>query len=94
MAVSRETFIGSIFDHLGLGDKMWSRSEKYPEVDLAQFDPATTLLLFSTEPYPFANRRKEIAKLGFPTALVDGEGYTWFGVRSLRFLQSLATSNS
>lgn len=92
MAVSHETFIGSVFDFLGLKARMWSGAEKYPEVDLAQFDLDTTLLLFSTEPYPFARKRDQIAGLGFPAALVDGEGFTWFGVRSLRFLQSLVTA--
>lgn len=87
MAVAGDTFVGSLLAHLGYGHLLPSFPKKYPEVDLAHFDPSRTLLLFSSEPFPFARKKAELAALGFPCALVDGEAYSWFGLRSLRFLQ-------
>lgn len=86
MAVSPLTFIGSVLGRLGYADRLPSFQEKYPKVDLSDFDPAKTLLLFSSEPFPFATKSRELLALGFPCALVDGESYSWFGERSLRFL--------
>jgi iron complex transport system substrate-binding protein len=89
MAVSRDTFVGSILTQVGYGGRIPRFSEKYPKVDLGNFDPAKTLLLFSSEPYPFGMKTQELLSLGFAAALVDGEAYSWFGSRSLKFLQSL-----
>jgi len=72
---------------VGYGGWLPAFPEKYPKIDLADFDPAKTLLLFSSEPFPFGKKKKELLSLDFPSALVDGESYSWFGVRSLRFLQ-------
>lgn len=88
MAVSRETFIGSVLTQVGFGALLPDFTEKYPKIDLATFDPATTLLLCSSEPYKFGKIRHEIAALGYPAALVDGECFSWFGIRSLRFLEA------
>ena len=90
MAVGPSTFIGSMFARLGFGAAHGELPGKYPAVDLAQFDRRRTVLLFSTEPYPFARYRDvmvELADSGFSAALVDGEAYSWFGVRSLQFLE-------
>jgi iron complex transport system substrate-binding protein len=87
MAVSRDTFVGSMLTQVGFGGRIPPFPEKYPKLDLGTFDPLTTLLLFSTEPFPFAQKKAELRGLGFPAALVDGEAYSWFGARSLRFLQ-------
>ena len=95
MAVGGGTFIQSIFAHMGLAERRChlpatlSSADKYPQVDLADFDTSTTLLLFSTEPYPFAKKVEELRALSFSSALVDGECFSWFGIRSLRFLESV-----
>ena len=90
MAVSADTFIGSVLEHCGIALPKFAG--KYPEVDLSSYSPSETLLLFSSEPYPFLRKKAELAaELGeFPYAFVDGESFSWFGVRSLRFLQSRA----
>ncbi len=88
MAVGRETFIGSMWRILGWGDRMQNFPGKYPEVELEDFDPATTALFFSTEPYPFSRQIAEIKKLPHSTCLVDGEAFSWFGLRGLRFLEN------
>lgn len=87
MAVAKNTFVGSMLAHAGYGERIPEFAEKYPKLDLGAYDPARTLLLFSSEPFPFVKKKKELQGLGFPCALVDGEVYSWFGVRSLRFLQ-------
>jgi hypothetical protein len=89
MAVSADTFIGSVLRTVGYG---WALpelgSDRYPIVKLEDFDPGETLLLLSSEPYRFERRVAEMRQSPFPSALVDGECYSWFGVRALRFLES------
>jgi iron complex transport system substrate-binding protein len=94
MAVARHTFIGSLLSHLGYGGRLPNFSEKYPKLDLSAFDSQKTLLLFSTEPYPFAKKKQELLALDFPAALVDGEAYSWFGKRSLTFLQGFRSGSA
>ncbi len=87
MAVSRETYPGSLLAHCGMPPQFFP--EKYPELDLDDYtDREGTLLLFASEPYPFRQRTTGLAELGFPYGFVDGEAFNWFGVRGLRFLES------
>ena len=87
MTINRETFIGSVFDFLGLQQDMYEFAEKYPVIDLSAFDPKTTLLLCSTEPFPFARKRQQVLSLPFSSALVDGEVLSWFGIRNLEYME-------
>lgn len=87
MRAGANTFIGSMLGRCGLSGLLDQGTEKYPKFDPSGYDPATTLLLFSSEPYPFLKRKAEVAELGFAHAFVDGESFSWFGVRSLRFLE-------
>lgn len=84
MVVSHNTFIGSMLDLVGAGTRLPSFDKKYPELDILQEDRESTLLLFSSEPYPFCKKIADIQNLGFPSALVDGELFSWFGLRSLK----------
>ena len=86
MAVGPHTFIGSMLAKTGY--PVHSFTDKYPVVDFSAFDRSSTLLLFSSEPFPFLRQRQGLAELGFPYAFVDGESFSWFGLRSLRFLES------
>ena len=88
MCVSPNTFIGSVFEKLGFGEYHWGNEHKYPQIDLKLFDPQKTLLLCSTEPYPFHRKKDELRDLGFSCAIVDGEPYSWFGYRALSFLEN------
>ena len=90
MAASPDTFIGSMFELLGFGSRMCRLDEKYATIRLEDHDPSDTLLLFASEPYPFARCREDIQELPFASALVDGESYSWFGLRALRFLESIS----
>lgn len=84
IAVSRDTFIGDMLSHMGYELPVYP--ERYPKMALEDYDPASTLLLFSSEPYPFGKKAEELRGLGFPSLLVDGEGFGWFGIRALDFL--------
>lgn len=86
MAVSKNTFIGSVLEFLKIEVPFFET--KYPNIELSKYDPKITLLLFSSEPYAFAKHLDELKKLAFHSALVDGEKFSWFGVRSLKFLES------
>lgn len=89
MAIGNNTFIQSVLDFLGLSALRIKFDEKYPAIDLNNFNSENTTLLFSSEPYPFARDKESLIKMGFTCALVDGELFSWYGIRSLRFLQSL-----
>lgn len=92
MAVGPQTFIASVLRKLGLS--VAPNEERYPIVDLGQISAETTLL-FSSEPFPFLHRRKGLDKLPNPYAYVNGESFSWFGIRSLNFLeQALGLSDS
>jgi len=88
MGINKETFIASSLKFSGI-DIFGEYSDKYPIIDLDNEDKESTLLLFSSEPYPFLNKELEMMSLGFPHAFVDGESFSWFGIRSYRFLKSL-----
>lgn len=90
MVVSKDTFVGSSLSSIGFGPLLSKHSKKYPELDLESLpDKDSTLLLFSSEPFPFLKIAKSLANLGFPYAIVDGESFSWFGLRALRFLESV-----
>ena len=59
--------------------------ERYPKLTTLPDEPT----LFSSEPYPFAREWEEIKKAVSRSLLVDGEKISWFGIRSLRFLEAL-----
>lgn len=89
MAIGQGTFIHSMLEQVGLGGKVVPHAEKYPQVEVVDLDPATTVLLFSSEPFPFARQEEELRSLGYACGLIDGECYSWYGTRSLRFLENL-----
>ena len=85
MAVGPGTFIASVLSRLGLS--VAPSQQRYPEFDPSQWMEPTTLTLFSSEPYPFLRKRHELENWPTPYAFVDGESFSWFGVRSLKFLE-------
>lgn len=89
MAIGEDTFIQAMLDKVGLQSSRLRFDDKYPTVDLKTFDRDDTVLLFSSEPFPFARQKAELAKLGYACGLIDGEHYSWYGIRSLKFLESL-----
>lgn len=95
MVVRKDTFIGSMLERVGIdlangeaGALLSASATKYPKLDEL---PARATVLLSSEPYPFTKKfANEPPELPNPSiALVDGESFSWFGVRALRFLESL-----
>lgn len=85
MTISSQTYIGAVLQKLGARPLLINFDKKYPEIVLQDLDPQETLLLLSTEPFPFAKKR-EVIPAGFASVLVDGEQYSWYGVRGLKAL--------
>lgn len=77
------------------GDEAMSRAhgreafseKKYPEFEISAFDLQKTYFLFSSEPFPFLKKESELLELGVQGSIVDGESYSWFGLRALVFLE-------
>lgn len=88
MSVGKQTFIYSMFKFLGIDLYNFNYSD-YPEVDLSQLDKKDSLLLFSSEPFPFHKQKLKMMNLGFSCAWIDGEVFSWYGDRSFDFLNRL-----
>ena len=72
------------------GDK--GRTERYPEVDLAEFAGGVERVLLSSEPFHFKQRHvAEVAELvpGAEVSLIDGEMTSWYGPRAIAGLDYL-----
>lgn len=87
MSVSRETYIGSVLEKLGAQLVEFPEGEKYPVIELEDFKDA--FFLFSSEPFPFHKKIGELKELGIEGAIVNGESYSWFGIRSIEFLSEI-----
>lgn len=85
MAVSSETYIGSVLKQLGAEVSILPDDEKYPVIEIEEFKES--LILFPSEPFPFHKKIEELRSEGLIGAVVNGESYSWFGVRSLEFLR-------
>lgn len=84
MRVSPDTFIGDVLKLFGIN--LVTAEKKYPEI--TEDELKKTFCLFSSEPYPFAKYFAELKAQGFNGVLVDGEHLSWYGIRTLKFLQS------
>jgi len=89
MRVSRPCFIASVLETLGASQWLVDHDKKYPEFQLNDFNLDTTYFLFSSEPFPFHRKKKELMELGIQGSIVDGECYSWFGIRTLLFLEKV-----
>jgi iron complex transport system substrate-binding protein len=87
MTVSHDTFIGSVLQKCGIS--VPSFATRYPQIELESYPREQTLLLFSSEPYPFGKHQQRLREIANPYALVNGEMFSWFGLRSLQFLEEL-----
>lgn len=90
MAVGDGTYIASVLDHLGARRKKLPPGP-YPEI--SQDVLASGLNLFSSEPFPFHRQLTQLTDAGLNGWVVDGESYSWFGIRGLRFLESIGAGS-
>ncbi len=98
MAVTRETWIGCVLQakfRLAPSQlvplKLTESESKYPTVQESEI-PEGAVTLFSSEPYPFEREWSQVRELPFvnsskSAAIVDGELFSWFGIRAVRFLE-------
>ena len=88
MAVAEGTFVASVLSKLGVDSRrLWPQGRGlYPKFSPEEV-PKDAVMLLSTEPFPFAKKKAELDCFSNTKALVDGEGFSWFGVRSLEFLE-------
>lgn len=90
MRVHRDCYIGDVLAKFGVQVEVHGR---YPEFLDSELQRASHLLLFSSEPYPFLREEQQLLKSGNAAmALVDGESFSWFGIRSLQFLEKTRQS--
>ena len=94
MAVSANTFIGSILQKVGFADLLSSHDKPYPELTQKQMTDPEKFYLFSSEPYPFVRHKQFLCKSGFNGAIIDGEVYSWFGIRSYLALNEFLSNKT
>lgn len=85
MCVSEGTFIYDVLTKLGAKEHLYLQEGKYPT--LKEEALKNHICLFSSEPYPFAKHKTQLPIWAPNGSLVNGEGFSWFGIRSLRFLE-------
>lgn len=86
MAAGGDTFINDMMRRAGFWN-VFSRVPRYPEVTVeAMREAAISVLLLSSEPYPFNQKHIDELRLSLPDTkivLVDGEIFSWYGSRLL-----------
>ncbi len=101
MLASEGTFISSVLHAVGFGPQaifspiVQNQQNLYPAFEMKDV-PAGSVVFLSSEPYPFVTRSQsvmsEIGELAesrqLSVALVNGESFSWFGSRSLEFLEN------
>ena len=90
MVIGPDTFIHSMLRKVGFGEYLQPvqpHASRYQEMPEAAMNRGDTFYLFSSEPYPFAKKENLLGSLGVAGAVVDGELYSWYGLRSYRFLE-------
>jgi ABC-type Fe3+-hydroxamate transport system substrate-binding protein len=89
MCIRSNTFIGSVLGHLGFS--VWEPNtqtqSRYPEFNLNEALSDGVCVLLSSEPYDFIKEKIDFDYPQASVALVDGEKFSWFGIRSLQFLE-------
>ncbi|MDA1100094.1 MAG: helical backbone metal receptor [Proteobacteria bacterium] len=101
MTVSQDTYIASMLSMFGMQTQCHDPARRYPEVAMdAALLAKTDLVLFSTEPFPFAAKHRDAFAREFQTdgrpqlRAIDGKMVSWYGSRTiegLRYLHAFTT---
>ncbi len=79
MVAGGDTYISDVMRWWGI-ENAFASEARYPAVDAANWQAARPeLVLLPSEPFPFKERHQ--AEFTEPTALVDGEAFSWYGSR-------------
>lgn len=87
MTVSAQTYIGDVLKKLGAASFLDQSLKGYPSLSDEVMRDSKNMFLFSSEPYPFGKYQTHLPKWASQGALVDGESFSWFGLRGLAFLE-------
>lgn len=91
MIVGKQTYINSILTFLGFENILLDQESRYYEVSNQQILQSNAeFLLLSTEPFPFKEKHLLNFEQQFPdkkVILVDGEIFSWYGVRMLEAME-------
>src|SRR6185312_1972317 len=93
MSVAKETFIGSMLIKMGAENLLPIFEKKYPNFEMSDFNLKQTYFLFSSEPFPFHKKKADLEKMGVQGGVIDGESYSWFGIRALEFVEKIISSS-
>jgi len=94
MTVGSDTFIHAMMEKAGLIN-IFQERQRYPEISIEDLKVNNCkLLLLSSEPFPF--QQKHIDELmpqlpGIQIKLVDGELFSWYGSRMVRYPSYMQT---
>ena len=101
MTISRDTYIAEMLNLFGMQTLCHDPDKRYPEVTIdAGLLAEADLILFSTEPFPFARKHREAFARDFnigaaPKLLsIDGKMVSWYGSRAaegLRYLRDFTS---
>ncbi len=95
MSLAADTYGASVLQHLGIGTACADAGDRYPELELADaIARRPDLVIAPDEPYPFGPRQQEELEAVAPVRFVDGRDLFWWGTRTPRALERLATALS
>lgn len=96
MTVSQDTYIANMLGLFGMRTLCHDPERRYPEVEIsAELLAAADLVLFATEPFPFAAKHRDAFAREFnigatPKLLaIDGKMVSWYGSRAIEGLRYL-----
>ena len=90
MAIGGHTYGTSILSAAGFDNILSDPSTPYPALDLADVAVLRPdLVLAPSEPYPFAERHRQVLEEVGPVEFVDGRDLFWWGVRTVAALGRL-----
>ncbi|TAE09107.1 MAG: cobalamin-binding protein [Bacteroidetes bacterium] len=94
MSVGNDTFIHAMLEMMGV-QNICQQSTRYPTVQLDNLPCTPSVVLLSSEPYPFKEKHIDEIRAALPQAnilLVNGEYFSWYGskmLEALPYLQNL-----
>lgn len=83
MTINGETYASTLLRRLGVENVAASMPDRYPTLEadaIAALRP--DVVLAPTEPYPFAERHREVLSVFAPVVFVDGQDLFWWGART------------
>jgi ABC-type Fe3+-hydroxamate transport system substrate-binding protein len=91
MALGEPTYGSAVLRALGIAN-VAAAEGPYPQLDPGEAHRrGSDLVIAPSEPYPFAERHRELLEPAGPVVFVDGRDLLWWGARTRAALERLAT---